>query len=252
MRELGLIAGVMAVAGGLSLVSYHGGSFEKFGSRVMAQALGYTADAGFKVKDILVTGRSQVPFAELLERLSIKKDMPILGVDIVEARESLSAIPWVKDVSISRRLPDKIIVELQERVPVALWQHHKKISLIDRDGVVLASKDLQAWQQLPLVVGEGAPQQVMELAGLLNSEPVIAAMLASATRAGKRRWDLRLKNGVFVKLPEQDVELALRRLVTLEEQKNILGRNIAGIDLRQPEGVVIKPAASVGVPAKPG
>jgi cell division protein FtsQ len=253
VRGFALLAVALAAVAAIGFAGYQGDSFKKFGDRVTAQALEYTADAGFKVKNILVTGRAQIPSDELLAHLSIKKDMPVFGVDIAGAQKSLTAISWVKDVSISRRLPDTIVVALQERAPMALWQYQKKISLIDQEGVVLASSGLSAWQQLPLIVGEDAARHVMELTALLNAEPAVAGALVSAAWVGKRRWDLRLKNGISVKLPEQDVELALRRLAALDEQKKILDRTIAGIDLRQPEKVVIKPAAvAAAVPAKTG
>ena len=65
-------------------------------------------------------------------------------------------------------------------------------------------------------------------------------------RVGGRRWDLRLKNNLSVKLPEQDMELAMRRLVTIGEQKKIFDRNIASIDLRQPEKLIVTPADDTG------
>lgn len=207
--------------------------------------LSLTANAGFKVKDILVTGRSQIPAEELLSRLSIKADDPIFGIRMEEAQKSLTDIPWVKDVIISRRLPDKIIIELKERVPVALWQYQKKISVIDQEGIVLTSAALDRYQQLPLVVGEDAPKYTPELMNLLSAEPAIADLLTSAVRVGGRRWDLHLKNNMSVKLPEQNVELALRHLVTAGEQKNIFDRQIISIDLRQPEKIVVEPVASV-------
>ncbi|MCE9506880.1 MAG: FtsQ-type POTRA domain-containing protein [Alphaproteobacteria bacterium] len=253
VRGFAVLAVVLAAVAAIGFAGYQGDTFKKFGDRVTAQALEYTAAAGFKVKDILVTGRVQIPADELLAHLSIKKDMPVFGVDIAEAQKSLTAISWVKDVAISRRLPDTIVVALQERTPTALWQYQKKISLIDQEGVVLTSSGLSAWQSLPLIVGEDAARHVTELTALLNAEPAVAGALVSATWVGKRRWDLRLKNGIAVKLPERDVELALRQLAALDEQKKIFDRNIAAIDLRQADKVVIKPVAvAAAVPAKMG
>ncbi|MFH1157692.1 MAG: cell division protein FtsQ/DivIB [Pseudomonadota bacterium] len=242
-RSCVLGAGMLAVTAAAGFVGTHNDYIEKTEARIVTEILTRTADAGFRVKDILVAGRAQIPAEELLTRLSIRKDMPVFGINISEARQSLAALPWVRDVSISRRLPDTIIVELKERVPVALWQYRKKISVIDRDGVLLASDDLNAWEHLPLIVGEDAPKHVNELLGLLNAEPEIAGALVSAVRRGGRRWDLHLKNGLSVKLPEQDEGLALRRLALLVEQGNILDRSIERIDLRQPEKIVVMPAS---------
>ena len=236
-----MIAGLFLVVGATGFAGYHSGSFKKIDNWVRSQALALTANAGFKVKDILVTGRAQIPADELLAHLSIKESMPIFGVNIADARKSLAGLVWVKDVSISRRLPDKVFVDLHERVPVALWQYQKNISVIDQEGVVLPVADLSDYKQLPLVVGADASRHVMELIVLLKAEPGISAQLASAVRVGSRRWDLHLKNSVVVKLPEQDAELALSSLAALDRQKNILDRNIVSVDLRQPEKMIVMP-----------
>jgi len=245
LRKFGLFGGIAAATLTLGFLGYHSGSFKKMNEWAAGQALGKTAEAGFRVKDILVTGRVHIPAEELLAHLSIKENMPIFGVSIVEAQKSLTDISWVKTVSISRRLPDKIIVELKERTPAALWQYQKKISLIDQEGTVLATEDLSPWQNLPLVVGDGAPKHAGDLLGLLNAEPAVAKELVSAVWVGQRRWDLHLQNNIIVKLPEQDSELALRRLALLAEQKNLFGRNIAAIDLRAPEKMMITPVAAL-------
>lgn len=244
MRKFALLGSVVALVGGAGFSAWHNNTFKKCGSWLASEALMRSANAGFIVKDILVTGRKQVSPEELLASLSVKEGMPIFGFNIADAEKSLAAIPWVQSAVISRRLPDTIVVELQERMPVALWQHNKKIFLIDKDGVVLSANNLAAWQQLPLVVGAGAEKNITQLLGLLQAEPVIANDLVSAVRVEDRRWDLHLKDGIVVKLPEQDTELALSHLAALEKNKNILGRNIASIDLRQPERVMVTPGAA--------
>jgi cell division protein FtsQ len=244
LRKFALLGSVVALVSGAGFTAWHNNTFKKCGAWLASEALVHSANAGFTVKDILVTGRKQVSAAGLLASLSVKEGMPIFGFNIADAEKSLSTISWVQSAVISRRLPDTIVVELHERVPVALWQHNKKIFLIDKDGTVLSADNLGAWQQLPLVVGEGAEKHVVQLLGLLQAEPVIASDLVSAVRVEDRRWDLHLNNGIIVKLPERDTELAISRLASLEKQKNILGRNVSNIDLRQPERVMITPGAA--------
>jgi cell division protein FtsQ len=48
----------------------------------------------------------------------------------------------------------------------------------------------------------------------------------------ERRWNLRLKNGIDVRLPEHDVGAALARLVVLDRETKILSRDVTAIDLR--------------------
>jgi cell division protein FtsQ len=63
---------------------------------------------------------------------------------------------------------------------------------------------------------------------------------------GERRWNLRLMNGLDVRLPETDVTQALERLVSLDHEVKLISRDIVTIDLRLPDRVTVKlsPAAA--------
>ncbi len=197
---------------------------------------------GFEVREILVIGRQQISEDELLAHLGITTGTPIFSVDLDTAQKLIHEIKWIDEARVSRRLPDKIIVTLKERVPVALWQYQKKISLIDAEGHVIRDHDLDAYRHLPLVVGIDAPAHVGELARLMQAEPTLAADLASASRVGKRRWDLRLQNGLVIRLPEKNVELALSQLVRAARDEGLLDKDIQVIDLRLPEKLTVTPA----------
>lgn len=249
IKRFGILTIGAALLLTVGVTAYRTTYFSRMGKAVSAKSLSISSKAGFKVKDILVTGRVQVPADTLLSHLSIKQGAPIFDVSIEDAQKSLADISWVKTVYISRRLPDKIIVELRERTPLALWQYQKKISVIDETGVVLTTNAGDEFSALPLIVGEDAPQGIVDLMALLRAEPEMAAQLASAIRIGGRRWDFRLKNGISVKLPEQNVELALRHLMMTEAQDNILGKDLAVIDLRIPEKLVMTPVPRLPAPA---
>jgi cell division protein FtsQ len=56
----------------------------------------------------------------------------------------------------------------------------------------------------------------------------------------QRRWNLRLKNGIDVRLPETGVETALATLVDLDREKKLLSRDVTAIDLRLPDRVTVR------------
>jgi cell division protein FtsQ len=62
----------------------------------------------------------------------------------------------------------------------------------------------------------------------------------AAVRVGERRWNLRLANGVEVRLPEEGAEAALAELVRLDAKDNVLARDIKAIDLRFPDRFIVK------------
>jgi cell division protein FtsQ len=246
MKRIGLYSGMAGSLVALLVYAWMSGVFIAFGDFVHEKMLITTKSVGFAVDEILVTGRKNVAQADILDRLPIKQGAPIFGVSIDTAQKEMETIPWVERASVSRRLPDKIIVHIEERVPAALWQYQKKISLIDAAGNVLSSEGIEGWKNLPLVVGEDAPNRIIELTGMLQAEPHLAGTLGSAVRIGGRRWDLHFRNGVVVKLPESNVELALRLLASTEEQKGILSKGIQVIDLRIPEKMVVEPQQASG------
>lgn len=246
IKRIGLLSGVAGGLAALVIYAWISGVFIAFGDFAQQKMLAATKSAGFAVGEILVTGRKNVAQANILERLPIKPGLPIFGVSIETAQKEMEMIPWIERASVSRRLPDKIIVHIEERVPAALWQYQKKISLIDAAGNVLASEGIEPWKNLPLVVGEDAPNRIVELTGMLRAEPHLAENLGSAVRIGGRRWDLHFKNGVVVRLPENNVELALRLLAGTEEKNGILSKDIGVIDLRIPEKMVVEPQKAAG------
>lgn len=241
LKTIGFFGGGFVVVTGLLLWAWLSGAILSAGSWIHDKTLATTAAAGFTVEEILVTGRARVSPDDLLARLNIQMGEPIFDVSIAEGQQRIAESSWIDSVTVARRLPDTIVVNITERQPVALWQYQKKISLIDADGHVLAHDNLDAYNDLPLVVGEHAAENVLALLGLLRAEPEIAEQLTAAVRIGNRRWDLKLQNGLLVKLPEDNVELALRKLALSHKNNNLLERDLKLIDLRIPEKLVVEP-----------
>lgn len=241
LKSVALYGGTASVFLGLVIYGWLGGWFSLAGTYAVQKTVAASAAAGFKVNDILVVGRKNTAPEEILSRLRISTGDALFGVSIAEGQNAIADIPWVAEATVARRLPDTVVVTIRERAPAALWQYRQKISLIDSEGHVLSESNLDSWRHLPLVVGEHAPQDVAKLLGLLHAEPEIAEKLSAAVRIGNRRWDLRLKNGVLVKLPEKDVEFALRRLAVLGMDEGLMTRSVKHIDLRISGKTVVEP-----------
>jgi cell division protein FtsQ len=175
----------------------------------------------------------------------------MLLVDLDAARARLKALPWVADASVSRRLPDTLIVDVVERRPVALWQFHHRLSAIDRAGVPLTADRLERFATLPLVVGPEANRHVDELLTLLGGTPRLAAAVDAATFVGTRRWDLRFRSGETLALPEgAAAKVALARFDAVDRKTGLLGHGYTRFDLRQPGQMTVRVAAPVRPPGK--
>ncbi len=204
--------------------------------------LAATAQAGLKVGDVLVEGRNRTQRGTVLESLGVVRDQPILAFDPHAARERLERLPWVRSAIVERRLPEAIHVRLVERRPIALWQHRGRLAVIDRDGTVIPGAEPKAFSRLPLVVGKDAPGHTADLLAMLNSEPELGHLVSAAVRVRGRRWNLRLDGGIDVRLPERDPGAAWAELARIQREHDLLGRDVAIIDLRMPDRLVVRTA----------
>ncbi len=224
------VAGLWALASGLP---------GQVGGAVARAYYGATADAGLTVQNIMVEGRVNTDPARLLRTVGFRRGDALMAFDPDSVRRKLERDPWIRSARVERRLPDTIYVSLTERVPAALWQNQGRLSLIDEEGTVLTNSDLERFSDYLIVVGQDAPGRVADLTHLLQGEPSIRNQVEAATLAGGRRWDLRLKSGLTVRLPEDDPGLALSRLARAQDQEGIMDKDLTAIDLRDRDRIIV-------------
>lgn len=202
--------------------------------------LAVSADAGLALKEVLVQGRGRTSQEELMAALDLKLGAPILALDPAVLRARLEALPWVARATVERRLPDTLFIAVEEREPLALWQQDGSIVLIDSGGAVIRDPAIAGFADLPLVVGEGANGRAAELMELLALAPELAPRVRAAVWVGERRWNLRLDNGVDVRLPEENGAAAWLELAELQRRHGLLDRDLVAIDLRQPDRLIVR------------
>ncbi len=237
----------LAVAA-LGLVSYgiysaaHSERFARIQENTGHSFAEKTANAGFRVRNLLVEGREYTSRAELKSIIGLRKGNSIFSYDLENLQTRISSLPWVKSSVVERRLPDTIYVRLEERRPVALWQRDGKLALVDAEGIILTEDNLGRFSDMIVVTGENAPQNAPELVGLIEAEPDLRDRVDIARWIGNRRWDIRLKNGITVRLPEEDAGLAIKRLAEAQAKERVMDRHVEAIDLRDPLRIVIQTA----------
>ena len=201
----------------------------------------YSFRKGFALQMIEVSGRNHTETAAIRSVLTKWRDQSIFSTDLAAIRRELLNLGWVKDAVVSRHLPDRLTVKLIERHPVALLQTPAGHQLIDEAGVIIDGADVSAFSHLLVVSGTGAATRTNALLGILESEPEIFAEVWAVQLIAERRWDIHMRSGLTIKLPEEDPVLAWSRLAKLERDTAITERDLAAIDLRVPGQLVVEP-----------
>ncbi len=198
------------------------------------------ADAGFGISEIHITGNRRTPYPQVLEVLGMKPGQSIFGADLWSARSRLARLEWIASAEIHRRYPDAVFVTLVEKRPFALWQApvdakgEAPIYVVERNGSLITSHEVEKFRRLPKLVGAGAPQAAADLVDAVAAHRAISARIAAYQRISKRRWNLILDDGVVVQLPESGWQKQLDALEHLIIDGSILERDVTQIDLRSP------------------
>jgi cell division protein FtsQ len=242
LARLGILSGCVLVVIGLFIILWRAGWPQRQAERLEETGLNLTQKAQFAVKDIVVEGRRQSNKDDIFDALGTVSGAPIFDLDTRAAAARLAKLPWVGTAVVERRLPDTVAVILTERAPAARWQNDQHLYVIDSEGHVLNAANPADFTALPVVVGAGADREASSFLAQLKNYPSIASHTDSAVRVGERRWDLHMQPKITVRLPEQDVGLALHRLSVLIDQEKILDRDVTSIDLRIPDRLIVEPA----------
>ncbi len=201
-----------------------------------------TVLAGLRLEALTVEGRSMTAAEDVMAALDVTRGMPILSIDVDDARAALEALPWVKAAQVERRLPNTVHVVIHERQPYALWQQGSRYTLVDRDGHPIVTVP-EADRTMRVIVGADAPQHAAKLFAELDKVPELSKRVRAAVRVSARRWNVYLdtfEGGIAVRLPEDDLQGAWTRLAELERTSKILERDVAFIDLRLPDRLIVR------------
>lgn len=235
----GGLALVVAAATGVTLL-WRSGIVVSAVSGAEAEFVAETAKLGLTVGSVLVEGRNETPSAAVLTALAVQRGQPLLAFDPVEAKARLEQLGWVREAAVERRFPGTIAVKITERRPLALWQRDRKLVLVDDTGTVIARDNIDRFASLPIIVGDDAPRNAPALLAMLATEPQLKARVTAAVRVSGRRWNLRLDNGVDVRLPEERPEAAWKRLADYEHTYGLLRRDVIAIDLRMSDRLLLQ------------
>ncbi len=151
------------------------------------------------VKTVSVSGNRLVTASQVQSALEPLKGKPLPQVNDDEAARLLEPLVQVKSVTTEARPPSELVVQVLERVPVALVKQGEQYQLVDVEGVVLATTADPASVALPVIDG-GAGTIGKDLfkatAEVLAALPLdVLARLSNASAQSVDAVELKLVDG---------------------------------------------------------
>ena len=222
------------LGGFLPNVMQAGGDFKR--NRLMSM--------GFVIERVDVMGEGRLREEDVRRALGVYAGDYLFGIDMDGAQKRVESLSWVDRAVVRRLWPDRIVVQIIERQPYALWQYQGEIKVVDAKGTAITDANAAQFTQLTLFVGEAAGEQAASLGQMMGEFPQIAPRVESFIHVNDSRWDIILDDGaVRVMLPELNMRKTLRHLQSLQTQTQILDRTIETIDMRLPDRLTLSPAS---------
>jgi cell division protein FtsQ len=217
-----------------------GGHLEELSSDLSDARNAIANSAGFRITSVAINGRKHLTQDEVLAIGGVNGRSSLLFLNAVTVRDKLKTNPWILDATVLKLYPGELQIDLVERSPFALWQQGGRVSVVADDGAVLEPYLSRRFLSLPLVVGKGAETRARDFLALLAHYPQVRAATRAAIFVGERRWSLRLKDGLDIKLPENDVGNALAALSKLDKEDRLFCRDIVAVDMRLPDRLTVQ------------
>ncbi|WP_416356118.1 cell division protein FtsQ/DivIB [Aureimonas phyllosphaerae] len=200
---------------------------------------------GLSIDTVDVTGYSETSEIDVLQTLWMAGAQTLPALDVTAAREAIEAMPWIESATIEKEYPNRVKIALVEKKPFALWQRDKDLWIVDHDGREIVPYATTRFTDLPFVVGPGAAREAADILDKMALVPELDQRIKAYVRVGDRRWDLRLDNGVVIRLPELDPIEAAATVMRVDRNEGLLARDIVSVDMRLADRMVVKltPAA---------
>jgi len=192
---------------------------------------------GFAVDRVDVMGEGRLREDDVRRALGVKPGDYFFGIDLKSAQRRVEGLSWVDHAIVRRLWPDRIVVQIIEKQPYALWQDDGQLKVVDVSGRHIFDADPADFSRLAIFTGEGAAGKTQEIHGLMEGYESIFERADAFIYVGNR-WDILLDEGAIrIKLPSENPAVALELLTRLNEQTKLLSRQVGVIDLRLPDRI---------------
>ncbi len=206
----------------------------------------------FQIKETPVRGLKELTEKDILSLAEIKSGQNILAVNIDVLERRVAVNPWIKNVYVGREFPNRLVVDVRERTPIALVKQGSDFYLMDSDGIVF--KKLAPGDEVDLAIITGINIQDKTRSKLLSdtlsllkvfSGSNLYSFLGAISEAHIDEvfgLSLLTDKGLYLKMGVDDFERKLRKLALVlnDMEKRGINNNYLTVDLADAAKITIQ------------
>ena len=179
----------------------------------------------------IIAGTGPLSATDIVHAANIHPGTNISNMNLGNILRDIENLPGVRDASVRRAANGKLFIRVSQHTAFATWTDGQLFYPISCDGRIIGTGTGAAAPGL-LVFKGTIPGDVTEIINIIKSNPIIKQRIRHISWIDERRFDLHTMDGVRIKLPEENINQTINRLVTMHQQNRILDRRIVVLDLR--------------------
>jgi len=205
----------------------------------------------FEIKETSVRGLKELTEKDVLTLVEIKSGQNILAVNVDVLARRVAVNPWIKNVYVGREFPNRIVVDVRERNPIALVKQASDFYLMDSEGIIF--KKMSQGDEIDLAIITGINVQDKTKSKLLSdtlsllkvfSGSNLYSFLGAISEAHIDEvfgLSLLTDKGFYLKMGMDDFERKLRKLALVmnDREKRGISSNSLTVDLADAEKITI-------------
>jgi cell division protein FtsQ len=224
-----------------------------FMTSVLIYGFNYAISAPFfLIKATSVRGCRELTEKEVLALAALKSSQTIFSVNMAAMARRIASQPWVKNVTIDREFPNRLVIDVQERTALALCKMEEDLYLFDKDGVFFKKLEADDEVDAPVLTGFYQKGQfnkelfektmlLMQILAVSLSFPSLNAV-SEINASDVSGLSLYTENGFCLKLGFGNYENKLKRLlpVLTALSKKDMKEGLLNIDLRDTSKIYVE------------
>jgi len=195
----------------------------------------------FMVEALSIEGASDSLNSEIREVLGLRFPISSFDLDLADLQKRILSLPPVEIAEAHIKGGGILHLKVGEKAPALLLRKESGFAVLDEYGQYIRSvPSREYFFDLPVIAGEGAESVASQAMTIFTAINKKFDQVRGLVFVGQRRWNIIMKTGQVVMLPENNPAQAVQKILILDEAEQILSRDIAVFDFRLPSRITLR------------
>ena len=186
------------------------------------------------ISEIVVTGLEKKDSLELVNNLKFLEVKNLFFLRPNEIKKIVEDNNLVERYKVFKEYPTRLIIEIKKTDFLAQTRRDGNFFFLGSNGVFIKTSTKQ--KDIPFIFGDFKNSNFFELKRIIDDSTFKFSKIKNLFFFKSGRWDIETSEGLMIRLPKDNLEDAIKLLISFLNQSN---ENIKSIDLRQKNQIVI-------------